>query len=240
MPRSRIIARLTLKLSLALHGLRFTSCHTCIAHVSSPIIQSSTRYILGLDCHDVCCSRTSKEELSNIVEVIHFHQKNPSISIRGLGEKFECGKTQIAYILKHKTEILSLFQNNASDSRHITGKSRTSEYAEVNEALYKWFCIACSKNIFPGGPELTEKAKEIAIKLGKPNFKGSRGWLNKWKKRFRNSKFNVVNLVMLKVQLLSHGRSAYQKLSKAMRKMTSGTWMRRGCFGEHCWTKVLV
>ena len=29
-----------------------------------------------------------------------------------------------------------------------------------------------------------EKAKEIAEKLGKPNFKASRGWLHKWKKRF--------------------------------------------------------
>ena len=58
----------------------------------------------------------------------------------------------------------------------------------MNEALYKWFCIACSKNIFPGGPELTEKAKEIAIKLGKPNFKGSRGWLDKWKKCFKELK----------------------------------------------------
>lgn len=93
-----------------------------------------------------------------------------------------------AYILKHKTEILSLFQNNASDSRHITGKSRTSEYAD---ALCKWFRIACSKNIFPGGPELTEKAKEIAIKLGKPNFKGSRGWLDKWKKRFNIKELKV-------------------------------------------------
>ena len=50
------------------------------------------------------------------------------------------------------------------------------------------FCIACSKNIYPGGPELTEKAKEIAIKLGKPNFKGSRG---KWKKRFNVKELKI-------------------------------------------------
>ena len=34
--------------------------------------------------------------------------------------------------------------------------------------------------------------------------------------------------------------SVYQKLSKATRKMTSGTWMRRDCFGEHYQIKVLV
>ena len=54
-----------------------------------------------------------------------------------------------------------------------------SEYVEVNEALYKWFTLACSKNIYPGGPELVEKAKEIAENLGKPEFKGIQGWLNK-------------------------------------------------------------
>ena len=112
--------------------------------------------------------------LAKKVEVIKYQQKNPSTSIRSLGEKFNCGKTQIAYILKNKVDILALFHLNASGSRHIT-KSRASEYNDVNEALYKWFCIACSKNIFLGGPQLMEKAKEIAEKLGKPNFKASRG-----------------------------------------------------------------
>ena len=121
--------------------------------------------------------------LEKKVEVIKYQQKNPTISIRALGEQFNCGKTQIAYVLKNKADILSLFHQNVSGSRHITGKSRASEFADVNEALYKWFCIACSKIIYPGGPELME-AKEIADKLGKPNFKGSRGWLDKWKKHF--------------------------------------------------------
>ena len=79
--------------------------------------------------------RSNCLSLKKKVEVIHFHQKNPSTPIRTLGEKFECGKTQIAYILKHSIVILSLFQNNVSDSRHITGKCHTSEYADVNEAL---------------------------------------------------------------------------------------------------------
>ena len=37
--------------------------------------------------------------LEKKVGVIRFHQKNPTTSIRALGEKFECRKTQIAYIL---------------------------------------------------------------------------------------------------------------------------------------------
>ena len=60
----------------------------------------------------------------------------------------------------------------------LTSKSRTREYVEVNDVVYKWFTLACSKNVYPGGPELTEKAKKIAEKLGKPDFKGSRKWLD--------------------------------------------------------------
>ena len=40
--------------------------------------------------------------------------------------------------------------------------------------------IATSKNIPIGGPQLIEKAKMIADVLGKSDFKGSQGWLEKW------------------------------------------------------------
>ncbi len=39
---------------------------------------------------------------------------------------------------------------------------------------------AGSKNIYPAGPQLIKKAKQIADILGKPEFKGSNGWLTKW------------------------------------------------------------
>ena len=41
--------------------------------------------------------------------------------------------------------------------------------------------LACSKNIYPYGPILKDKAKEIAEKLGIEGFKASNGWLDKWK-----------------------------------------------------------
>ena len=50
--------------------------------------------------------------------------------------------------------------------------------------LYEWFTLATSRNVFPGGPQLQEKAKEIASRLGKPDFKASNGWLEKWKRRY--------------------------------------------------------
>ena len=54
----------------------------------------------------------------------------------------------------------------------------------MNDLLYKWYKLACSKNIYPGGVQLTEKAKGIATHLGKFYFHGSNGWLQKWKEHF--------------------------------------------------------
>ena len=65
--------------------------------------------------------------------------------------------------------------------RRSYNQSRSSEYSELNALLYEWYKLACSKNIFPGGAQLTEKAREISTRLGNPNFKGSNGWLQKWK-----------------------------------------------------------
>ena len=42
------------------------------------------------------------------------------------------------------------------------------------------FCNS-SKNIYAGGLELAEEARQIA---GKGEFKGNNGWLDKWKKRY--------------------------------------------------------
>ena len=41
----------------------------------------------------------------------------------------------------------------------------------------KWYTLACS-NIFPMGPHLAEKTREIAEWLGKHDRKGSNEWLD--------------------------------------------------------------
>ena len=122
------------------------------------------------------------------VEVIKAHEKDRGLNHRSLAEIFQYGRTQIAHILKNKESIMSLFKGNASGSKiHSTKVSRACEFEEVNKALYEWYLLACSKNIYPGGPQLIEKAKFIAERLGMFNFKGSNGWLGKWKARYNIS-----------------------------------------------------
>ena len=127
--------------------------------------------------------------LKEKVEVIRKSDTNPKMTLRELGECFSCGKTQILGILKAKEEILALYEENRSDTLQLTTKrARKSEFSEVNESLYEWYLLATSKNIYPNGPQLSEKAKEIAIKLKKEGFNASEGWLDKWKKRYNIKK----------------------------------------------------
>ncbi len=130
--------------------------------------------------------------LKKKVEVIKAIEKDHGLSHRALAERFECGRTQVAQIIKNKESIMAMFSANASGSKiHSFKVSRVCEFEEVNKALYEWYLLACSKNIYPGGPQLIEKAKVIAEQLGIENFKGSNGWLGKWKARYNVKRFKI-------------------------------------------------
>ena len=86
------------------------------------------------------------------------------------------------YITQHSNEVsqaLSLFPRFFPVIASVFVCARKRERAWI-----QGYNIACSKNVYPSGPQLAEKAKEIAEQLGKNNFKGSNGWLEKWKKRY--------------------------------------------------------
>ena len=54
-------------------------------------------------------------------------------------------------------------------------RSRPCEFSEINESLYKWYTLATTRNIYPAGPQLCEKARQIAEQLDIDNFKASNG-----------------------------------------------------------------
>ena len=107
---------------------------------------------------------TLKEKYKVIKKV----QKNPGIGTRTLAEKFKCGKTQISSILKRKEENIALYGVNASLEIWRTQKrSRPSEYSDVHDALYEWYQVACSKNVYLDGSILKMKGQEIAKHIRK-------------------------------------------------------------------------
>ena len=125
--------------------------------------------------------------LEKKTEVIKYAKDNSGVCVRAVAETFGIGKTQVSEILKNKESILAAYESNASTIK----KCRVSKFSDVNERLYEWYTMACSKNIYPGGPQLVAKAKEIAARLGKPDFEGTSGWLSKWKKRYNIKRVTI-------------------------------------------------
>ena len=65
----------------------------------------------------------------------------------------------------------------------IIERHRAEGNPDVNEALYKWYCLARERNIPISGPLLKEEALLIAKKLDpETSFKASNGWLDSFKK----------------------------------------------------------
>ena len=107
-----------------------------------------------------------------------------SICVRKLANLFHCGKSQISTILKNKAMIKQLYESNASsDLCQARKRIRSSEYSDLNDALYQWYQLCVKKNMYPDGSLLAEKALMIAQRLGHTEFKASNGWLHRWKVR---------------------------------------------------------
>ena len=128
--------------------------------------------------------------LQKKVELIKKADANPSFGIRKLAELFECGRTQVSVILKSRAKFLDLYESNAS-SKLVRKRERTAQYTDINVALHEWFVLATSKNIYPDGPLLSCKAKEIAERMGISEFKASNGWLHKWKQRYNIKQVSI-------------------------------------------------
>ena len=115
-------------------------------------------------------------------DVIKTLKKNPGMAATALAAKFGCSRSQINSILKNKESIIELYESNTSSTSVLSGKRcHESDFSEVNEALYRWYLLATSRNIYLGGPQLCEKAKQIADELDISHFKALNGWLARWK-----------------------------------------------------------
>lgn len=121
-----------------------------------------------------------------------------------------------------------------------TMKFCSSKFMNVNKAVYEWYLLACLKNIFPGGSVLIEKAKEIAEQLGISDFKGSRGWLDKWKLKYNIKQVKVCGESGdVRGVTIDSWKERLPEILEGYAKKTSGIWMRLECSGKLCLTMVL-
>lgn len=84
--------------------------------------------------------------------VVKASEKNPKAGIRKLADEFKCGKTQIRTILRDKETIVGLYEANTFGDSHSRKRKRTSQFSDVNDALYEWYCLAKFKESVPRRP----------------------------------------------------------------------------------------
>lgn len=95
-----------------------------------------------------------------------------------LVKKYGVSKSTISTILKNKDKIISA-DANSTDRKRL----RRATYADVEEALLKWFVDARARNIPISGPMMLAKAKDFAFLLDFPDFCPGNGWLHRFKVR---------------------------------------------------------
>lgn len=109
-----------------------------------------------------------------------YEEKQKSVS--ELSEIFRCGKTLIYKCISSKHEIKRKFL--ASNKSKLSSlKERHPENEVLNKVVYKWFCLARSKNFPLFGTIIQAEALNVAKTLKLNNFKASNGWLRCLKKK---------------------------------------------------------
>ena len=144
--------------------------------------------------------------------------------MRKLAEKFSCGKTQVSNILKQKTLVREEYERGFSSMKK---RNRTSQYSDVNDAVWEWFKKKTEQRTPVDGPIIQEFAMKAAEKLGYPEFKASRGWLTRFKECNNLSQHKLCGeSAECKRLQCTLGKSVLGLLSLDMRCKTSGTWMK--------------
>ncbi|GBN23632.1 hypothetical protein AVEN_179996-1 [Araneus ventricosus] len=85
-------------------------------------------------------------------------------------------------LIKTIIKIRNNIQNY--DSSNSCSKClKTCVYEDVDEAISKWIHTMRDKNVPISGPFIIEKVLQFAKALGYDEFRGSNGWLEKFKRR---------------------------------------------------------
>ncbi|KAG0432397.1 Tigger transposable element-derived protein 6 [Dictyocoela muelleri] len=115
------------------------------------------------------------------VEILDFHEKNPSITQRDLSEKYKLSLGTLNGILKSKEKIV---ENKNKISKNIVGNFKTKI---MDDKLFEWFVSKRRRLITIQDSNLQDKALEMASICGIENFSASSGWLQCFKKRHQIS-----------------------------------------------------
>jgi hypothetical protein len=115
------------------------------------------------------------------IEICRAKEDNPRLKNIELACRYNSGESTISDILKNRQHYLSLQPTNYTGNLR---RERPSKYPTIEQALALWIDQATADNCTLSGHIVAAKAADFARRLGIADFKGSHGWLDRFKKRY--------------------------------------------------------
>ncbi|XP_037790687.1 major centromere autoantigen B-like [Penaeus monodon] len=97
-----------------------------------------------------------------------------------LAEKYGVARSTVQNVLKRKAKLMQAYEENEPANKK---RSNSCRFEAVNEFVWEWFCRMRAANVPISGPMIKQKSLEYAASQGMHEFKGSTGWLDKFKIR---------------------------------------------------------
>lgn len=103
------------------------------------------------------------------------------MSCKKIADSYGVGKTQIQSIFKRKLELLEEAEKglNPACKRYKV----VSENSDIEEKTFVWYCLMEAMKFPVTSATLQETASKIANQQGIDHFKGSNGWLDRFRRR---------------------------------------------------------
>lgn len=106
--------------------------------------------------------------------------KNMQLSNLELAKEYGVGKTTIQNILAQSEKWLNI---NINNPYHKQLRHRQPKWHKLEEALWLWTSTIIDNGYTLTGDAILAKARDYAQRLGINEFRGTDGWLTKYKKR---------------------------------------------------------
>ena len=115
------------------------------------------------------------------IEICKAKADNPNLKNVELASRYNCGESTISDTLKKKEHYLSM---QPGDYTGTLRRERPSKFPTIEQALALWIDQATEDNCTLSGHIVLTKAADFAQRLNITDFKGSHGWLDRFKKRY--------------------------------------------------------
>lgn len=134
-----------------------------------------------------CFEMSEKQSLKRKITTKSLEEKykalkdiESGVAKKDVATKYGIPKSTLSTWVKSKEKITAAFEDGKSPK---TMKLKGAGFDALDKAIYKWFMNARERNVPISGALLKEKAVLFAKELQIEDFKGSDGWLDRWKTR---------------------------------------------------------